>query len=321
MKTALITGITGQDGSYLAELLLQKDYTVVGMVSQKYNIGWQNVQHIKDKLVIEDGDLLDSSSLSQIFGKHHIDEIYNLGGLTFVPQSWEQPTMTLDINLLGVSRMLELIATKHPHTKFYQASTARIFGNPEEVPQTEATRIEPLDPYSVSKAAAHWLVQNMRTQYNLFAVSGILYNHESPRRGPEFVTRKITQAAVRIKLGLDKKLELGDLDAQADWGYAPDYVEAMWLMLQQEKPDDFIVATGELNSVRDICAIAFGHLNLEYSKFVTMNQQFLRKSEARALTGNPVKAKKILGWQPKTSFKDMIIKMVEHDLKEQKKLT
>ncbi len=313
-RTALITGITGQDGSYLAELLLEKGYKVVGLVSQKYNIGWQNVEHIKDKLVIEDGDLLDQDSLSRVFEKHHPAEIYNLGGLTFVPQSWEKPTLTLDINLLGVSRILELIASKYKQAKYYQASTARIFGDPKETPQTETTFIEPLDPYSVSKAAAHFLVQSMRRQFNIFAVSGILYNHESKRRGPEFVTRKITQAAAKIKLGQQQKLELGDLEAKADWGYAKDYVEAMWLMLQHDKPDDFIIATGELHSVRNICEIAFGHLKLNYENFVTINQQFIRKTEATALTGNPQKAKSILGWQPKTSFKEMITNMVEHDL-------
>ena len=313
-RTALITGITGQDGSYLCELLLKKGYIVIGLVSQKYNIGWQNIEHIKDKLVIENGDLLDSESLSRVFNKYQLNEVYNLGGLTFVPQSWEKPTVTLDINLLGVSRILEIITTKHKQTRFYQASTAKIFGLPTDVPQTESTKVQPLDPYSVSKAAAHFLVQSMRQQFDVFAVSGILYNHESQRRGVEFVTRKITQTAVKIKLGQVKKLELGDLDAQADWGYAPDYVEAMWLMLQQEKPDDFIIATGELHSVRDICETAFGYLKLDYQNFVTISEQFVRKTEAKALTGNPSKANRVLGWQPKTSFKDMIINMVKHDL-------
>lgn len=313
-RIALITGITGQDGSYLSELLLKKGYTVVGLVSTQHNIGWQNIAHIKSQLILEDGDLLDQNSLERVFAKHHPSEVYNLGGLTFVPGSWEKPTLTLDINLLGVSRLLELIATNYKQTKFYQASTAKIFGDPVEIPQTETTPIQPLDPYSVSKASAHFLTQAIRRQFDIFAVSGILYNHESERRGPEFVTRKITSTAAKIKLGLQTTLELGDLDAQQDWGYAPDYVEAMWLMLQQPKPDDFIIATGQLHSVRDICEIAFTQLDLNYQDFVTINQQFIRKQKAKALTGNPAKAKKTLGWQPKTTFKDMIIKMVENDL-------
>ena len=320
MKTALITGITGQDGSYLSELLLEKGYKVVGLVSKKYNIGWQNVGHIKDKLILEQGDLLDQQSLNRILKKHQPKEIYNLGGLTFVPGSWKQPTLTIDINTLGVARILESIVKNYPKTRFYQASTAKIFGNPQEIPQTESTLIKPLDPYSISKAAAHFLTQAYRREFNVFAVSGILYNHESPRRGPEFVTKKITTGAARIKLGLEKQLKLGNLEAKQDWGYAPDYVEAMWLMLQQEKPDDYIIATGKLHSVKDICQIAFGRLDLNYQDFVTIDQRFLRKTEAKALTGNPSKAKRRLKWQPKTSFKGMITKMVEHDLKEAKKL-
>ncbi len=316
-RTALITGITGQDGSYLAEFLLKKNYRVVGLVSNKYNIGWQNIEHIKDKLILEVGDLLNKESLQKIFATTHPQEVYNLGGLTFVPQSWEQPTLTLDINTLGVARILEIISSHYRQTKFFQASSARIFGNPA-IPQTEATPLKPIDPYSISKAAAHHLVQAMRHEFNLFAACGIMYNHESERRGPEFVTRKITQAAAKIKLGLEKNLALGNLDSQQDWGYAPDYIEAMWLMLQQEKPDDFIIATGKLHSVREVCDIAFSHLDLKYQEFVTIDQRFYRKIEAKVLTGNPAKAKRILGWQPRTSFKNMIIKMVEHDLAEAK---
>lgn len=314
-RTAFITGITGQDGSYLSELLLKKKYQVVGLISKKYNIGWQNIDHIKDKLILEDGDLLDKNSIKKVLKKHQPQEIYNLGSLTFVPKSWEEPTLTFNINSLGVARILELIVEHFPKTRFYQASTAKIFGNPEQVPQNESTPINPHDPYSVSKAAAHFLTISMRKQFGIFAATGIMYNHESERRGPEFVTRKITQAAVKIKLGLEKKLALGNLDSKQDWGYAPDYVEAMWLMLQQKNPDDYIIATGKLHSVRNICQIAFSHLDLDYKSFVTIDQSFLRKTEAKALTGSPTKAKQKLKWQPRTRFKDMIIKMVEHDYK------
>ncbi len=314
-KTALITGITGQDGSYLSEFLLSKKYKVVGVISQKHNIGWQNIEHIKSKLVLENGDLLDKASLKRIVLKHKPDEIYNLGGLTFVPTSWEQPSLVLDINTIGVARFLEILVEHAPKSRFYQASSAKVFGNPKKFPQTEATPLAPQDPYSTSKAASHLLVENFKNQFNLFAASGIMYNHESERRGPEFVTRKITQAAVKIKLGKEKKVALGNLDAKQDWGYAPDYIEAMWLMLQQPKPQDYIIATGILHSVRDICQIAFSHLDLKYQDFVTIDKRFFRKTLARALTGNPAKAKKELGWKPRTTFKQMIIKMVEHDLK------
>ena len=303
MKTALITGITGQDGSYLAELLLEKGYQVIGLVSQKYNIGWQNVNHIKDRLVIEDGDLLDQTSLEKVVKNYQPEEIYNLAGLTFIPASWDQPTLTFDINTLGVSRLLEVIKAHSPHSRFYQASSAKMLG-------------EPQDPYSISKAAAHLLVKAFRHHFGLFVCSGIMYNHESERRGPEFVTRKITLAAVKIKLGLEKQLALGNLDAKQDWGYAPDYVKAMWLMLQQDQPDDFVIATGELHSVRDICQIAFSHLHLNYQDFVTIDKSLFRPAEANPPVGDATKASQVLGWRPKTSFKDMIITMVKHDLKE-----
>ena len=303
MKKALITGITGQDGSYLAEFLLAKKYQVIGLVSQKYNIGWQNVVHIKDKLSIEDGDLLDQKSLERVIKQHHPEEIYNLAGLTFIPASWDQPTLTLDINTLGVGRILETIKNISPASRFFQASSAKMLG-------------EPQDPYSISKSAAHLLVKAFRDHFQLFVCSGIMYNHESVRRGPEFVTRKITLGAAKIKLGLEKQLALGNLDARQDWGYAPDYVEAMWLMLQQDTPDDYTIASGELHSVRNICDIAFSHLNLNYQDFVTMDQAFFRPAESNPPVGDATKAKQALGWQLKTSFKDMIITMVDHDLKE-----
>ena len=318
-RIALITGITGQDGSYLAEFLLKKNYKVVGLVSKKYNIGWQNVEHIKDKLILEDGDLFDKPSLKKVIKKHHPDEIYNLAGLTFIPKTWDNPSLTLNINTLGVARLLELLVADFPKTKFFQASSARIFGQPKTSPQTETTIISPQDPYSISKAAAHFLVQVYRQKHSLFVVNGILYNHESPRRGEDFVTKKITTTAVKIKLGLSKNLELGNLAAQQDWGYAPDFVAAMWLMLQQAKPQDYLLATGSLHSVKDICQIAFSHLDLNYKNFVTINQKFYRASPPKALIGNPAKAKKYLDWQPKTNFKKMIESMVDHDLKTAKK--
>ncbi len=315
MKTAFITGITGQDGSYLAELLLEKDYRVIGMVSAKNDIGGQNIESIKDKLTLVTGDLLDKASLEKIITEFKPEEVYNLAGMTFVPKSWEIPTLTLDVNTLGVSRLLELIIKHSPQSRFYQATSAKIFGLPQELPQTESTPLNPLDPYSDSKAAAHRLVKNFRKHFGLFAVSGILYNHESERRGEEFVTRKITKTAVQIKLGQAKKLALGDLEARQDWGYAPDFVEAMWLMLQKPRADDYIIASGETHSVRDVCEIAFSHLGLNYKDYVVTEQKLVRRTEATQLLGDYSKAKNELGWRPKTSFKDMIIKMTENDLK------
>ena len=315
--TAFITGITGQDGSYLAEFLLEKNYSVVGLVSQKFNIGNQNIDHFKDKLILEVGDLLNKISLEKIIRQYQPAEIYNLAGITFVPIAWDKPTLALDVNLLGTARLLEAIRNFSPQTKFYQATSAKIFGLPKESPQTETTPLNPIDPYSISKAASHYLVKAFRTHFRLFAVSGILYNHESERRGEEFVTRKITQTAAKIKLGLTDELILGSLEAKQDWGYAPDYVEAMWLMLQQAKPDDYIIASGRLHSVRDVCEIAFSYLNLDYKKFAVTDKKFVRKTEAAGWpdpVGNPAKASQVLGWQPKVDFKTMIIKMVENDL-------
>lgn len=314
MKTAFITGITGQDGSYLAEFLLKKDYRVVGLVSSDHDIGFQNINQFKDKVLLEEGDLLDKESLEKVIKKYQPNEIYNLAGLTFVPTSWKNPSLTIDINTLGLSRILEIVRDFSPKTKLYQATSAKIFGIPKETPQTETTPLKPVDPYGVSKTAAHRLLQNLRQQFNLFFVSGILYNHESERRGVEFVTRKITSTAAQIKLGLKKELMLGNLEAQQDWGYAPDYVEAMWLMLQQESPQDYIIASGKLHSVKDICQVAFSHLNLNYKDYVKVDKKFFRKTESQLILGDPTKAKKELGWRPKVDFKDMIIKMVENDL-------
>ncbi|OGD57026.1 GDP-mannose 4,6-dehydratase [Candidatus Beckwithbacteria bacterium RIFCSPLOWO2_02_FULL_47_23] len=315
MTIAFITGITGQDGSYLAEFLLAKNYQVVGLVSAKHDIGGQNIAAIKNKIKLVSGDLLDRNSLAAAIKQYQPDEIYNLGGMTFVPKSWDEPSLTFDINTLGVTRILEAIRDHAPKSRFYQATSAKIFGRPAESPQTETTPLNPVDPYSVSKAAAHYLVQAFRNHFGIFAVSGILYNHESERRGPEFVTRKITQTAVKIKLGLEKQLTLGNLDDRQDWGYAPDYIEAMWLMLQQEKAADYIIASGQSHSVREVCVIAFSYLGLSYRDYVITDKNLIRKTEARELLGNAGKAERILGWRPKTSFKDMIIKMTENDLK------
>ncbi len=315
MKTAFITGITGQDGSYLSELLLSKGYKVVGLVSKKHGIGEQNITHIKKKLILEDGDLLDKKSLEKILLKHRPTEVYNLAAISFVPASWENSALVLDVNCLGVVRLLEIIKDKLPKTKFVQATSSKIFGHPKEKPQNEETKIIPVEPYGVSKAAAHLLIQNFREKFGLFFVSLIMFNHESERRGEMFVTRKITQGAVKIKLGLQKELFLGNLKAEQDWGYAPDYVKVMWLVLQQSKPDDFVIATGKLHSVEDVCRIAFSHLELDYKKFVKIDKYFFRKQEARQIIGDASKAKRVLDWQPTVSFEEMIKKMVAHDLR------
>ena len=315
MKVAFITGVTGQDGSYLAEFLLKKDYKVVGLISKEHNIGYQNINYIKKKLILEFGDLLDKDSLKRIIIKHKPKEIYNLGGITFVPASWEKPVLTLDVNTLGTLRILKIIRDFLPKTKFYQATSAKIFGDPKVTPQNEETPINPNTPYGVSKASAHFLTQNFRQHFNIFACSGILYNHESERRGPEFVTRKITQTAAKIKLGLSKELKLGNLKAKQDWGYALDYVKAMWLMLQQKKADDYVIASGKLHAVEEVCQIAFSYLGLDWKKYVKQDAKFIRREETKVFFGDASKARKKLGWWPKTSFKEMIIKMVENDLK------
>jgi GDPmannose 4,6-dehydratase len=314
MKTALITGITGQDGSYLSQFLLEKGYKVVGMVSDTNDIGDQNILDIKDRLILETGDLLDKKSLEIIIKKYLPDEIYNLAGISFIPTSWDKPALTYDVNALGPMRILEIIRDSSPNTHFFQATSAKIFGSSENQVQDEKTPYNPEDPYGVSKLAAHLAVKLFRSHFNLFLCSGILFNHESEKRGPEFVTRKITQGVAKIKLNLEQKLPLGNLDSQVDWGYAPDYVEAIWLMLQQDKPNDYILATGQLHSVREVCEIAFSYLGLEYQNFVTMDEKFYRPQPAKAYSGNPKKARSLLGWQPKTNFKQMIEKMVDYDL-------
>ena len=314
-KTAFITGITGQDGSYLAELLLEKNYQVIGLVSNKHDIGLTNIQNIKSKLILEPGDLLDKKSLEKIIVSHQPQEIYNLASLTFIPKAWQEPSLTFNINTLGTTRLLEIVRDHLPQAKFYQATSSKIFGHPLESPQTETTPVNPVDPYSITKVASHFATISFRDRFNLFAVSGILYNHESERRGPEFVSRKITQTAVKIKLGLESKLALGNLESKQDFGYAPDYVEAMYLMLQQKDPQDFIIATNKLFSVKEVCKVAFDFLNLNFKDYVVRDEKFYRPVEAQAPVGDYSKAKKLLGWQPRTSFKDMIIKMVKNDLK------
>jgi GDPmannose 4,6-dehydratase len=314
MKTAFITGITGQDGSYLAELLLSKNYQVVGLVSQKHNIGFQNINHIKQKVILETGDLLETTSLEKIIKKYCPQEIYNFGGITFVPFSWEKPELTFDVNALGTLRLLQAMLKFCPRSRLFQATSAKIFGDAKKAPQTETTPVQPISPYGISKACAHFLVQNYRNHFNLFASSAIMYNHESERRGLEFVTRKITAAVAAIKLGKQKELELGDLEAKQDWGYAPDYVEAIWLILQHKNPDDFIIATGKQHSVKDVCKIAFSYLGLDWTKYIKYNKQLGRKEQPGRFFGDASKLKRILGWEPKTNFEQMIKIMVDHDL-------
>ncbi len=315
MPKALITGITGQDGSYLTEFLLTKGYQVFGLVSKDHNIGWENIQHLKNKIKIIDGDLLDKESLKKAIQKSRPDELYNFAALSFIPTSWGKPTLVCDVNALGVSRLLEIIRDSSPQTRFFQASSAQMFGTPEESPQNEKTPIQPNNPYAAAKAFAHNLVQLFRQQYRLFACSAIFYNHESERRGKEFVTRKITHNAAKIKLGLEKELRLGNLDAQRDWGYAQDFVRAAWLMLQQKKAEDFVIASGKLHSVRDIIKITFDSLNLDWDRYVKVDKRLIRKSENHKLVGDARKARKILGWEPKVKFEEMIQKMTEYDLK------
>jgi len=317
LKTALITGITGQDGSYMAELLLEKGYKVWGMHRRTSTINFDRISHLADKINLVQGDLLDQNSIHNLIEEAQPDEIFNLAAQSFVPTSWSQPLLTGEITGLGVTRMLEAIRTVNPKIRFYQASTSEMFGKVREVPQRETTPFYPRSPYGVSKVYGHWITINYRESYKLFACSGILFNHESPRRGLEFVTRKVTNAAARIKLGLANELRMGNLDAKRDWGYAKDYVEAMWLMLQQDDPDDYVVATGETHSVRDLVEAAFSHLGLDWEKYVKVDQQFVRPAEVDLLVGDSSKARKKLGWQPKVTFRELVKIMVEADMKRQ----
>ena len=314
MPTAMVTGVTGQDGSYLAELLLQQGYTVVGMVRRTSTINFDRIRHIQQDIEIVQGDLLDQMSMISILQEHRPDEVYNLAAQSFVPTSFTQPVLTGEFTALGVTRLLDAIRIVNPSIRFYQASSSEMFGKVREVPQTENTAFFPRSPYGVAKVYGHWITVNYRESYGIYACSGILFNHESPRRGLEFVTHKITNAAAQIKLGLGKELRLGNLDARRDWGYAPDYVRAMWLMLQQEKPDDFVIATGETHSVRDFLEEAFGHLDLDWREFVVQDESLYRPAEVDLLVGDASKAGRELGWEPTVSFAELARLMVDDDL-------
>jgi GDPmannose 4,6-dehydratase len=313
-KRALITGITGQDGSYLAEFLLNKGYEVFGLVRRTSTVNFERIKHIQDNIELISGDLLDQSSLINAIKESNPDEIYNLASQSFVPTSWKQPVFTGEATALGVARVLEAIRAVNLKIKFYQASSSEMFGKAREVPQTEKTPFYPRSPYGVAKLYGHWITINYRESYNMFCCSGILFNHESPRRGLEFVTRKVTNAAAKIKLGLSNELRLGNLDAKRDWGFAGDYARAMWLMLQQEKPDDYVISTGITHSVKDLVQIAFDYVNLNWKDYVMVDPKFVRPAEVEILLGNSTKALKKLGWAPETSFEELIKMMIEADL-------
>ena len=315
-KTALITGITGQDGSYLAELLLNEGYRVVGMTRRTSTDVHERIQHLIDDIEFVSGDLLDQTSITSIVRTVQPEEVYNLAAQSFVPTSWQQPVLTGEFTALGVTRVLEAIRATDPSIRFYQASSSEMFGKVVEVPQRESTPFYPRSPYGVAKVYGHWITVNYRESFNMFAVSGILFNHESSRRGKEFVTRKITDGVARIKLGLAKELRLGNLDAKRDWGYAGDYVRAMWLMLQQPHPDDYVIATGRTHSVRDFVRIAFEAAGLgSYEPYVMIDERFVRPAEVDLLVGDPSKAKRVLGWEPQVSFEELVEMMVQADIK------
>jgi GDPmannose 4,6-dehydratase len=314
MPTALITGITGQDGSYLAEFLLGKGYKVVGVVRRTSHDSYERIGHLIDKVTIVPADLLDQHSLTQVIQEHRPDEVYNLAAQSFVPASWSQPVLTGEFTALGVTRILEAIRLAHPTARFYQASSSEQFGKVQEHPQRESTPFYPRSPYGVAKVYGHWITVNYRESYDLFAVSGILFNHESPRRGIEFVTRKVTDGVARIKLGLAKELRLGNLDAKRDWGFAGDYVEAMWLMLQQKAPKDYVIGTGEQHTVQELVELAFQHVGLDWKQHVVLDPRFMRPAEVETLLADPTLAKRELGWSPKVTFPKLIEMMVDADL-------
>jgi GDPmannose 4,6-dehydratase len=315
MPTALITGITGQDGSYLAEFLLAQGYTVIGMVRRSSTVTFERIKHIQDDLIILQGDLHDQSSLVDVMEQYHPEEVYNLAAQSFVPVSWNQPVLTGEVTALGVTRLLEAIRLVNPKARFYQASTSEMFGKVREVPQRETTPFHPRSPYGVAKVYAHWITVNYRESYDMFAVSGILFNHESPRRGLEFVTRKITYGAARIKLGKSNELRLGNLESRRDWGFAGDYVEAMWRMLQYNDPQDFVIGTGVTHSVRDFCELAFQRVGLDYRDYVVQDPRFMRPADVDLLVADPGKASQDLGWQPNLDLDGLIAMMVDADLK------
>ena len=314
MPTALITGITGQDGSYLAEFLLERGYKVVGIVRRSSTTPYERISHLIDRVELVSADLLDQSSLTDVVSDSKPDEIYNLAAQSFVQTSWTQPVLTGEFTALGVTRMLEAVKKTAPNARFYQASSSEMFGKVHESPQRETTPFYPRSPYGVAKVYGHWITVNYRESFALYAVSGILFNHESPRRGLEFVTRKVTDGVARIKLGLAKEIRLGNLEARRDWGFAGDYVEAMWLMLQQELPDDYVVGTGHTWSVRQLCEIAFAHVGLDYHDHIMQDERFFRPAEVDLLVADSAKARERLGWQPKVSFQQLVARMVDADL-------
>jgi GDPmannose 4,6-dehydratase len=314
MPKALITGVTGQDGSYLAEFLLEKGYEVVGMVRRTSHHSYERIDHLLDRIEIVAADLLDQHSLTVVLQDVQPDEVYNLAAQSFVPTSWSQPVLTGEFTALGVTRILEAIRLVHPKARFYQASSSEMFGKVTETPQRESTPFYPRSPYGVAKVYGHWITVNYRESYDLFSVSGILFNHESPRRGIEFVSRKVSDGVARIKLGLAKDLHLGSLDARRDWGFAGDYVEAMWLMLQQPTPTDYVVGMGETHSVRELAEIAFRHVGLDYREHVVSDPRYYRPAEVELLLADPAKARHELGWKPKVSFEQLVTMMVDADL-------
>ena len=315
-KRALITGITGQDGSYLAELLLEKGYEVFGLVRRSSTVNFERIGHLQDKIELISGDLLDQKSLVSALQAARPQEVYNLGAQSFVPVSWEQPMLTGEVTGLGVTRLLEAIRSCDENIRFYQASTSELFGKAQETPQNEQTAFYPRSPYGVSKLYAHWITINYRESYGLFACTGILFNHESPRRGREFVTRKITYGVARIKCGIDQELRLGNLDSRRDWGYAGDFVRAMWMMLQQDEPDDYVIATGTSRTIREFCEVAFAHAGLDWRQYVVVDERFLRPAEVHTLLGDATKAREKLGWEPEVGFEEMVQQMVDWDLEQ-----
>jgi GDPmannose 4,6-dehydratase len=313
-KRALITGVTGQDGSYLSEFLLQQGYTVIGMVRRSSTVNYERIAHIQDQIELVAGDVMDEASLIAVLRDHRPTEVYNLAAQSFVQTSWSQPVLTGETTALGVTRLLDAIRIVDPEIRFYQASSSEMFGKVQEVPQRESTPLYPRSPYGVAKVYGHWITVNYRESYDLHASSGILFNHESPRRGIEFLPRKVSYGVARIAAGLDDQLSLGNLDAQRDWGFAADYVRAMWLMLQQDAPDDFVVASGETHSVRELCQLAFAAADLDWEKHVVIDEKFLRPAEVDLLVGDSTKAQKILGWQREVDFPGLVTMMVEADI-------
>lgn len=313
-KRALITGITGQDGSYLAEFLLSEGYEVIGMVRRSSTVTFERIAHLQDRIATVSGDLLDQASLIELLRTYEPNEVYNLAAQSFVQTSFTQPVLTGDVTALGVTRILDAIRITDPSIRFYQASSSEMFGKVVEVPQSEKTPFYPRSPYGVAKLYGHWITVNYRESYDLHASSGILFNHESPRRGLEFVTRKISNAVAKIKLGMDSELRLGNLDAKRDWGFAGDYVKAMWMIVQQDSPEDFVIATGDTHSVREFCEVAFGHVELDYEQYVVIDEAFYRPAEVDLLVGDPAKAAQDLGWKPKVGFEDLVTMMVDADM-------